>query len=116
MNEQIAKMMKALDITETEAKELLETDKRIDRGEELFELSKEQKKVAKKMKQADKKKSDTPVKRERKPNETKRELIQMLAETLRESSESLEITNIERQIDFLVAGTKYRIVLSAPRS
>lgn len=117
MTKQIADLMKKLDISEAEAIELLEADKQIDRGEQLFELSAEQKKVEKKMRQADRTKTVYQFqKRERKPNQAKRDLIQILAATLRESAETLEITNIERQIDFSVDGTKYRIVLSAPRS
>ena len=47
MTEQVKKMMKALDITEAEALQLIEDDKRIDKGEKLFELTKEQQKASK---------------------------------------------------------------------
>ena len=105
-----------LGMTEAEAKEVLEADKRIDKGENLFEFSAEQKAVEKKMRQADR----APTvynfnKRERKPNEPKRELIALLREALEGVSNEIEVTNIERQIDFIYEGNKYRIVLSAPR-
>ena len=46
---QIEKLMKNLGISEEEALQVLADDKAIDKGEKLFELSEEQKKVAKKM-------------------------------------------------------------------
>ena len=113
---QIEALMKKLDITEAEAKELLEADKRIDKGEKLFELSAEGKAVEKKMRQADRKPTVykfTP--RERKPNEVKRNLIQILESALAETATKIEVTNIERQLDFEVDGVRYRVVLSAPR-
>ena len=57
------------------------------------------------------------MKRERKADNTKRGLIELLAEVINaeESCESLEITNKERQLDFVWGGRKLRIVLSAPR-
>ena len=113
-----------LGMSEAEARQVLEDDKRIDKGENLFELSPEGKAVEKKMRQADRKKPFVPdlKQRERKPNEAKRELIQLLYDSLRESLKESEdnyqdpiITNQERQIDFVYQGVNYRIVLSAPR-
>lgn len=46
---QIQQLMKTLQITEAEAKEVLEYDKRIDAGEKLGELDSDKKKVAKAM-------------------------------------------------------------------
>ena len=45
--EQIQKMMKALGISREEALEVIADDKRIDKGEKLFELSAEQEKASK---------------------------------------------------------------------
>ena len=42
--------MKTLDLTQEEAVQLIEDDKRIDKGEKLFELSKSENEVARKMK------------------------------------------------------------------
>ena len=45
MNEEIKKIMQLLDITEEEALELLEDDKKIDKGEKMdFDLTPEQEK------------------------------------------------------------------------
>lgn len=105
-----------LGMTEAEALEVLAADKRIDRGEKLFEFSDEQKAVEKKMRQADR----APTvynfnKRERKPNEAKRELIGLLDDALCDFVDDVTVTNPERQIDFIYNGVNYRIVLSAPR-
>ena len=114
----IALLMKQLDISRDEAIEVLKEDSEIDKGAEPFELTPEQKQVEKKMRQADRKVTAYNWKpRERKPNEAKRKLIQYLALTLHHNPmvDSWKIINQERQIDFECNGTKYRIVLSAPR-
>lgn len=116
--DRIEHLMKTLEISVDEAKQLLADDARIDKGEKLFELSTNQKKVEKKMRQADRKPTVYKLeKRERKPNEDKQALISIFASTLNSLAdlETVEITNKERQIDFKWNGTRYRIVLSAPR-
>ena len=53
--DKIQKMMTLLDISKEEAKQLVEDDKKIDRGEKLFELSPEQEKASKKARQSGRK-------------------------------------------------------------
>lgn len=111
--------MRVLGFTDEEITDVLETDKRIDRGEKLFELSADQKQAEKKMRQADRKPTVYDFsKRERKANDSKRAIIAALAETARELADSgeVDITNIEREMLFVANGVKYKIVLSAPRS
>ena len=111
--------MRVLGFTDEEITDVLETDKRIDRGEKLFELSADQKQAEKKMRQADRKPTVYDFsKRERKANDSKRAIITALAETARELADSgeVDITNIEREMLFVANGVKYKIVLSAPRS
>lgn len=111
--------MRVLGFTDEEITDVLETDKRIDRGEKLFELPDELKAGAKKARQADRKPTTYDFsKRERKPNDSKRAIIAALAETARELADSgeVDITNIEREMLFIANGVKYKIVLSAPRS
>lgn len=111
--------MRVLGFTDEEITDVLETDKRIDRGEKLFELPDELKAGAKKARQADRKPTIYDFsKRERKPNDSKRAIIAALAETARELADSgeVDITNIEREMLFVANGVKYKIVLSAPRS
>ena len=106
-----------LGCTEEEAYEVIEADRRIDKGEKLFELDPELEKGAKKARQAPRKANTTPTKRERKEDIDKRILIQFLINALTNSDiTEYEITNPERQIDFTFSGRKFRIVLSAPRS
>lgn len=115
MTKQIADLMKKLDITEAEAVEMLEADKRIDKGEALFELSAEQKKVEKKMRQADRDKTVYKfTQRERKADIDKRTIISALEEMLSYSdlqAENTVISNPERQIDFVYNGSNYSVTL-----
>lgn len=120
MEKQIEKLMSLLGCDEETAKQIIEDDKKIDKGEKLFELSNDQKAVEKQCRQAPhEKKPMIPnlPKKERKADDTKRGLIELLAEVIKEQSacNGVEITNKERQIDFEWGGRKLRIVLSAPR-
>ena len=116
MNKQI-EALKKLGFTDAEIAEILEDDKRIDRGEKLFELDPELEAGAKKARQADRKANSEPVKRERKANDDKRTLIETISNAVNAiADEAVEITNAEREMIFLFKGTKYKIVLSAPRS
>lgn len=128
---QLEKLMK-LGMTEAEAKQVLEDDKRIDKGEKMdFDLTAEQEKATRKYRQADRKETVYKFQpRERKPNDAKREIIRAIKDLLYQlqadfeetdhpeykiNPENIEITNVERQIDFVSNGVRYRIVLSAPR-
>jgi hypothetical protein len=106
----------ALGCSEEEAFEVIESDRKIDKGEKIFDLDPELEKGAKKARQAPRKANSTPTKRERKEDTDKRELINLLKNALEGTAESLDITNPERQIDFVFSNRKFRIVLSAPRS
>ena len=115
--EQLEALMK-LGLSETEALQVLEDDKKIDRGEKMdFDISAEKVKETRKYRQNDRKPTvyNFSKKRERKPNEAKREIIQVLDEALCDIADNVEITNIERQIDFVIDDVRYRVVLSAPR-
>ena len=115
----IQKHMSVLGINRDEAIQLIEDDKRIDKGEKLFELTAEQKQASKKARQADRKptvyKFDTS-KRKRPANENKRLLIETLKQALESIGASVEVTNIEREMVLMFEETKYKVVLSAPRS
>ena len=115
MEEKIAKLMKSLGISREEAIELMEEDKRIDRGEKLYELDPELQEGAKKARQADRKK--TEVKRERKPKPEKAEICCAMMDGLRELGVGeFEITNPEREFIFHHNGTKYKVTLACPRT
>jgi hypothetical protein len=116
----IQKYMNSLGLTREEAIQLIADDVAIDKGAKLFELSAEQAKEAKKARQADRKPTvynfDTS-KRKRKENPTKRFLIENFSELLNNvGCTDVDVTNVEREIVFYLDGTKYKLVLSAPRS
>lgn len=117
----IQKYMDSLGLTRDEAMQLIADDVAIDKGAKLFSLTPEQEKEAKKARQAERKPTvysfDTS-KRTRKENPAKRELIRAFNSLLNtfEECENSEVINPEREIVFHFRGTKYKLILSAPRS
>ena len=105
--------LQKLGLSEDEIDDVLATDKEIDKGAKLFELDPELQKGAKKARQADR--TDTPKPRERKPNEDKATLVNALFNAVLPLCESYEVVNSEREFLFTYNGTKYKVVLSAPR-
>lgn len=114
----IQKLMKVLDLTEDEAKQLIADDKAIDKGEKLFELSQEGKQVEKQMRQADRKVDayGKTTKRERKADEDKAFLLNELFKSILPICETYEIANGEREFSFTYHEKKYKVVLSMPRN
>ena len=116
----LKELARVLNITEDEAREVQETDKRIDKGEKLFELSPELEAGAKKARRADRKQVDH-VKREKKIDNDKRDLIQYLEDKLEDAHhydmdlDDITITNPEREMEFIYNGRKYRLTLMRPR-
>lgn len=120
MEKQIAHLMKTLDISEAEAKQMIADDEAIERGADLFPLTAEQEKASKKAR-ATGSRAYTFTKRERKADNDKRELVNLLMYALEFCEIPHEISNItktnpERQIDFVYNDRNFRIVLSAPRA
>ena len=114
--------MKVLDIPEAEAIQLVMDDKAVDKGEKLFELSAEQKKVAKKYAGTGTKKRtvykfDTAKKK--KENPVKQKIIAEIERFLNENSEicaeMVQITNAERQIAFKIGENDYELTLVQKR-
>lgn len=115
----VEELAQRLNISVDEARQVQEDDKRIDRGEKLFELPPELEAGAKKARQTGTRKV-IEVKRERKPDEDKRELIQYLESSLEDAYPDLDlgnitITNPEREMEFTYNGKKYRLTLACPR-
>lgn len=117
----IAKHMNLLKISRDEAIQLIEDDKRIDKGEKLFSLTPEQEKASKKARSAGRKPKTTVYKfdtnkRKKPENKNKSDLISVITGALTEhGAENLELINPEREFTFTMDGTKYKIVLSLPR-
>ena len=114
--------MKTLDIPEAEAIQLVMDDKAVDKGEKLFELSAEQKKVAKKYAGTGTKKRtvykfDTTKKKKENPIKQKiiAEIERFLNENSEISAENVQITNAERQIFFQIGSNDYELTLVQKR-
>lgn len=109
--------MKKIGMSDAEIANVLESDKRIDKGEKLFELTAEQKQAEKKAKGTGTRTVYNFQKRERKADNDKHEIIETLCKGLcAELVDDIEIINPEREIIFTYNDKKYKIVLSAPRS
>lgn len=99
--------------TKEELEELAEFDKLVDKGEDPYPLTAEQKQIVRSMTSADRKVTVYNFqKRERKKNDDKRDLIQKLSKGL----DGVSITNEEREFTFIYNDVKYKVVLSVPRT
>lgn len=115
--------MKFLECSREEAEQIIADDDAVDKmdmSEVDSDLTADQKKAKKKMSSTGVKSVDAYGRKrvvERKPNENKRYLIEILKNLLEneENCSQIDVTNIERQIDFTFNGKKTRIVLSEPR-
>lgn len=112
----IKKNMEALDISYEEAKELVEDDEKVDRGEPLpWDLTPEQMKVSKKARQADHAKPKEKVKKEKKENVIKKEIIEKIYNLINENYENTNVENDERMISFSVGDENFEITLVQKR-
>lgn len=114
---QIEKIMNDLQCTRAEAIDVIESDRRIDKGEKLFELTKDQKQVEKQMRSTGTRKVDAygkATERKKKIDNDKIYLMNLIAQSLAGCS-NLEITNPQSTIELVYNGRKFKVVLSAPR-
>ena len=117
----IYNLIRKLGLSYQEAEAVVLDDKAIDKGEKLFELTEEQKKVAKKMTNFDTKNIKNDQKRtvNRAKNATKSaiiaEIVQFLSENSQFSIENVEIINEERQFGFKIGENAYEITLTQKR-
>lgn len=116
------KIKSVLGVSDEEAKQIMEDDKKVDHNEPLeWDLTDEQKKVAKQYTKTGTRKTTAYnfSKRERKENITKSGLISILHKFLTETDEILvenaEITNKERQIAFKVGEDSFELTLVQKR-
>lgn len=116
--------MRKIGMSEDEIKELIDYDKRVDRGEDDYKLTTEQEKVVKMARNCGTRKAPTVYKldntdgnRSRKKNATKAEIIEKLFNFLAESSDfqDLEVINPERMIGFSVGEVNFEITLVQKR-
>ena len=124
-NEQITRIMNGLKCSEQEAQEIYEYDCAIDKAKVKdrleHDISLEAEKIAQKFAHTGTKKPTVYQfnKRERKENVTKAGIIAEIAKFLEEMSdfatESVEITNKERQIAFKIGENAFEITLVQKR-
>lgn len=107
--------LKKLGLTDEEVAEVLADDRRIERGEKLFELTLEQKKASKAAKNV-----KSYAKSDRKPKEKKTDLVKSgiiaaIVDCLTPQTDCLEVKNSEREVFFTKNGEKYTITLTKHR-
>lgn len=113
----IEKIMSDLQCSRAEAINVIECDLKIDKGEKLFELTDEQKKVEKAMRSTGTRKVDAygkSTERKKKIDDDKIYLMNLIAKALA-NCDKFEITNPQSTIELVYNGRKFKIVLSAPR-
>ena len=122
MESQKEKLMRILGIDAETAEDVIKTDKMIDKGERTpYDLDPETEKMAKKFANVKDRKPTVYnfQKRERKANPTKGGIIAEIAKFLEEMSEfateSVEITNKERQISFKIGENAFELTLVQKR-
>lgn len=111
------KLMRILNISEAEAKAVMEYDKAVEKGKATeYDLTAEQKKVASDMAKTGTRVYNFSKKREKKVNEIKLDLINYLAEKLVDFGvEHLTLINAERQIGFSIGENDYELTLTQKR-
>lgn len=106
-----------LGLSEDEALQVIEDDKRIDRGEKLFELTEEQKANEKKARLTGERATTKPTKKEKKVDNQKRNIIStMVGSIINVFGVRVDVANEEREFAFELNGKKFKVVLSCPRS
>lgn len=108
--ERIDELVDAHGYSIAEAKEIVEADRAIDKGEKLFELDKELEAGAKKARRADRK---TGVTQNRKPDDDK---IVLMTHLMRTVDEYKPTQTKPGEFVFTYNDRKFKVVLSAPRS
>ena len=113
----VKNLMVCLGITEQEALQVLEDDKRIDKGEKLFELTEEQKANEKQARLTDERVATTKPKREKKVDNQKQDIINtMVGSIINVFGVRVDVANEEREFEFELNDRKFKVVLSCPRS
>ena len=107
------KALAKLGLSEEEIAEVVETDRRIDKGEKLFDLPEELQKGAKKARMSGNTKGYT---REKKVDEDKKFLMEIITDEISNHADHFTVVNAERELTFTYKDKKYKVVLSCPRS
>lgn len=106
--------MDTLNISETEALELIEEDKEIDRGAKLYELPEDRKAGAKKARRGERKKP-VEIHRERKVDEIKKRILNYCQIPLEGAGAKVLEVKTETEILFEFEGEVYTLKLTKHR-
>lgn len=112
------KAFQKLGLNDKEIAEVLQADKEIEQGADLFPLTDEQEKASKEVRKTTAKafKVYNFKPKEKKVNNNKRELIAVIQKALEDNGCKVVLTtNPEREFEFTCDDTKYKIVMSVPR-
>ncbi len=120
----MARIKSGLHCSDEEARDIMEYDKKVERGEKTeYDLTDEQKKIAAKYTRTGTRKAPTVynfTQRKRKPNATKAgiiaELIEFLSTNSQFSIEDLKAIKPERMIAFRVGENKFELTLTQKRN
>ena len=108
-----------LGMSAEEAEEVLTADDEIDKGKKLFELSAEGKEAEKKYKNCGVRTVKSPygqtLQKEKKTDNDKREVINILTEAVEKWCGAVNVTNAEREFEFVYNDRKMKVTLSCPR-
>lgn len=113
-NDRLDFLVEKLGCSLNEAAEIVASDKAIDKGNDPYPLTKEQKQAVRKATQAT---SGKPKAHgwKRTANHDKQKIILTITKALEGMIEQLEIVNCERELTFIYKDVKYKLVLSCPR-
>lgn len=108
-----------LGMSAEEAEEVLTADDEIDRGKKLFELSAEGKEAEKKYKNCGTRTVKSPygqtLQKEKKTDNDKQKIIDILIEAIEKWCGAVNVTNAEREFEFVYNDRKMKVTLSCPR-
>lgn len=114
-DKQIDKLVNLLGCSISEAMDIIQSDEKIDKGEKLFELTKEQKKAAKAATITTSGKERKKTERTKKTDNDKLSLMNNIIDSLNDCAQEINVINPEREITFMYNAKKYKLVLSMPR-
>ena len=113
----VQKIMQVRGVSEEEAREILATDKAIERGADPFPLTDAEEKASKEARRAEQDKATRKqTTKPKKVDADKAEIISVLDDALCDLVDNVEVINPEREILFYFNERKFKITLSAPRS
>jgi hypothetical protein len=108
-----------LGMSAEEAEEVLTADDEIDKGKKLFELSAEGKEAEKKYKNCGVRTVKSPygqtIQKEKKTDNDKQKVINILTEAIEKWCGAVDVTNAEREFEFVYNDRKMKVTLSCPR-